>query len=162
MGIINDYFHAADAEFALLAIASSPRIVGFDTVEAGGIDPIVVLGQLVAFIRRTQWSPDTVAMRTVWPPPKTEPTSKDAYHQLPESSPWRTGPWLHELNVETRDAFALMDDSRLPELADQWARIEEFRGSETGESLLPLLEELVELARKAQKSSEPLYCLSGL
>jgi hypothetical protein len=158
MGIINDYFRAENAEYALLAIASSPRSVGFDTVEAEGIDPWVMLGQLVAFIRGM----DTVATRPVWPPLKTEPTSKDAYDQLPESSPWRTGPWLHELNTETRDALALVDDALLSELASQWSKIEEFRGSESGDSLLPLLIELVELARKAHKNSEPLYCLSGL
>jgi len=162
MGIINDYFRAADADHAMLAIVSGPRSVGFDTVEAGGIDPTVVLGQLLAFIRRTPWSPDTVTMQPVWPPPKTKPNSKDAYDRLPESSPWRTGPWLHALNVETRDALASVDDARVPEVADQWARIEEFRGTESGDSLLPLIKELVDLARRAQKNSEPLYCLSGL
>jgi len=162
MGIINDYFRAADADHAMLAIASSPRNIGFDTVEAGGIDPWVMLSQLLAFIRGTPSSPDTVTTRTVWPPPKTEPSSKDDYDRLPESSPWRTGPWLHELNVEIRDALALVDDVRLPELADRWARIEEFRGTESGDGLLPLLKELVELARRAHRNGEPLYCLSGL
>jgi len=162
MGIINDYFRAADAEHAVLAIASSPRSVGFDTVEAGGIDPWVMLSQLLAFIQGMPWSPDTVTMQPVWPPPKTKPNSKDAYDRLPESSPWRTGPWLHELNMETRDALALVDDARLPVLAGRWAGIEEFGGSENGESLLPLLQELVDLARKAHKNGEPLFCLSGL
>lgn len=162
MGIINDYFRSTDAEYAVLAIASGPLSAGFDTVEGKWIDPVVVLGQLVAFIRGTPWSPDIVAMQPVWPPPKTEPTSKDAYGRLPDNSPWRTGPWLHELNVETRDALALVDDALLSELASQWSKIEEFRGSESGDSLLPLLKELVDLARKAHQNSEPLYCLSGL
>jgi len=162
MGIINDYFRAADTDYAMLAIVSGPRSVGLDTVEAGGIDPWVMLSQLLAFIRGTPSSPDTVTTQPVWPPPKTEPNSKDDYDQLPESSPWRTGPWLHELNLETRDALAWLGDVRLPEVADQWARIEEFRGTESGDSLLPLIKELVDLARRAQKNSEPLYCLSGL
>jgi hypothetical protein len=158
MGVICDYFRAADAEYAVLAVASGPLSSGFDTVEAKGIDPAVMLGQLVAFIRGTQSSPDTV----VWPPPKMKPTGKDAYDQLLQNSPWRTGPWLFELSVETRDALALVDDARLPELAGQWATIEEFSRSVNGDSLMPLLKELVGLARRAQKNSEPLYCWCSL
>jgi hypothetical protein len=162
MGVICDYFRAADAEYAVLAIASGPLNGGFDTVEAKGIDPTVMLGQLIAFIRGTPWSPDTVATQPVWPPPKVEPTSKEVYDRLPENSPWRTGPWLFELNGDTRDALASMNDARLPELAGRWAQIEEFRGSESGTSLLPLLKELVGLARRARINSEPLYCRSSL
>lgn len=158
MGVISDYFCAADAENAALAIASGPRDTAFDTVEAKGIDPVVVLGQLIALIRRTPWSPDTVPVRVLWPPPKTEPTSQEAYDKLPENSPWRTGPWLQELSVETRAVLALVDDERLPDLAVQWARIEEMSRFGDVSSLLPLLKELVDLARKAHKDGDQLYC----
>jgi hypothetical protein len=162
MSVICDYFRAADAEYAVLAIASGPLNGGFDTVEAKGLDPTVMLGQLIAFIRGTPWSPDTVRVSLVWPPPKTKPASQDTYDRPPESSPWREGPCLQELDVETRNALALVDDVRLLELAARWATIEEFRGPQSGISLLPLLKELVGLARRAQKNSEPLYCWSGL
>jgi hypothetical protein len=158
MGVICDYFRASDADYALLAIVSGPQNTDFDTVEAKAVDPFVMLGQLVAFIRRTPLGPNTVAARTIWPPLKTKPTSQDAFDRLSQNSPWRTGPWLWELNVQTRDTLALVDDARLPELAEQWARIEEFGRLVDARNLLPLIRELVDLARKARDNREQLYC----
>src|SRR5439155_7204759 len=102
MGQFFDYFRAADAEIALLTIASaSPKDVGFDTVEAKGIAPDVVLSQLITFVHRTPWSPDVAPTRLLWPPP----ASSKMYARLPESSTLRDGPILQELSVETRDAL---------------------------------------------------------
>jgi len=155
-----EYFYAADAERASLAIVSGPQDTGFDTVDAKGIDPIVALGHLVAFIRGSPWSRETVKTRLLFPPPKTKPTSQDAYDSLPENSPWRAGPWLEELDVETRDTLASVEDARLPELVARWEKIEALSEFDDPSSLLPLLEELVDLARKARKANSQLYCWS--
>jgi hypothetical protein len=162
MGVFCDYFRASDADYAMLAIVSGPQNTDFNTVEAKGVDPFVMLGKLVAFIRSTPWSPNTVAARTIWPPPKTKPTSQGAFDRLSQNSPWRTGPWLEELSVQTRDTLALADDARLPELAEQWAKIEEFGRLVDARDLLPLIRELVDLARKARDNGEQLYCWSML
>jgi hypothetical protein len=159
MGQFFDYFRAADAEIALLTIASaSPSDVGFHTVEAKGIPPDVVLSQLIAFVRRTPWSPDIAPTRLLWPPP----ASSNVYARLPVSSTLRDGPILQELSVETRDALALVDEARLPELAAQWARIEEMSTLWDESDLLELLEGLVGLARDAQKAGDQLYCWGTL
>ena len=88
----------------------------------------MVLGQLVAFIRRVPWEPDIVPRAPVWPSPESEPTGKEQYDALPEDSPWKTGPWLDELGAPVRDTLAALDDSSIPDLAAQWAQIEEFGG----------------------------------
>ena len=68
MGQFCDYFRAADAEIASLTIAFGPRDCGFDSVEAKGVPPDVVLSQLIAFIHRTEWSPNIAPTRLSWPP----------------------------------------------------------------------------------------------
>jgi hypothetical protein len=78
------------------------------------------------------------------------------------SSTLRDGPILQELSVETRDALALVDEARLPELAAQWARIEEMSTLWDESDLLELLEGLVGLARDAQKAGDQLYCWGTL
>ena len=158
MGQFCDYFRAADAEIASLAIAFGPRDCGFDTVEAKSIPPDLVLSQLVAFIRSTAWRPDTAPTRLLWPPEKTS----KVYEKLPGNSPLRDGPFLQELSLDSRDSLALVANARLPELAAQWARIEEMSSFWDESSLLELLEELVDLARNAQKAGDKLYCWSTL
>jgi hypothetical protein len=45
--------------------AAQPR---FDGVDAKGIDPAVILGQLVEIASRVPWSTETVTSTPVWPP----------------------------------------------------------------------------------------------
>jgi hypothetical protein len=161
VGQFFDYFAAANAEVASLAIASGPHACGFDPVEAKGIAPDVVLSQLVAFIVGTPSSAHISATRLLWPPAETEPTRK-AYDGLPEGSPLRDGPYLQELDARTREALASVDDALLPGLAAQWARIEEMSALWDESSLRQLLAELVDLARTAQKAGDQLYCWSTL
>ena len=70
---------------------------------------------------------------------------------------------LQELGLSVRDALADVDDTRLPELAAQWARGEELAryNDSTPESILDLLVELVNLARRAQVAGDWLYCRTG-
>jgi hypothetical protein len=166
VGVLTDYFRAPDAQTALRALDPSDGSLApyptFDRVEAKGIDPNVVLGQLVAFTRRVPWEPNIVGDVPVWPPRETRPTNEAEYNALPEDSRWKTGPWLTELGVPARDTLATVDDARLPDLAAQWAQIEEFGGfAETGE-LLEIMTDLVALARRARDAGEQLYCWTCL
>jgi hypothetical protein len=163
MGVLNVYFHAANAEAALQTDVMG-RVVGFTTVESKVADPIVVLGQLVALITGVAWRPGLIGATVISPSPATKPTSAQAYALLPGDSPWRTGPWLHELGVRARDTLADMDASRRIELAVQWGRIDEFRRIPEGEKgfLAPLILELSNLAKEARKADHRIYCWSSL
>jgi len=128
-------------------------LVGFTTVETKVAEPFVALGKLVALIAEVAWSPDLIGAAVVSPSPATKPTSADAYARLQEDSPWKTGPWLHELSVRARDILADVDASRRTELAVQWGRIAEFRHipEENKGFLAHLVAELSDLAKQARE-----------
>src|SRR5205814_9032069 len=84
--------------------------------------PPVALRKLVAFARDIAFGTDTVRSEMLWPPPETEPESWD---DLPDDSPWATGPWLERLATDVRDTLAGIDDARVPQLAERGAGIEE-------------------------------------
>jgi hypothetical protein len=166
MSVLFDYFRAPDAKTASRVMDSSagPRLASpaFDGVETKLVEPIVVLGQLVGFIREVPWEVDIVATTMIWPPPETEPKTNEAYNKLPENSPWKTGPWLQELGPQVRDALASVDDGRLTSLAAQWAIIEEFDRDLDVEILRSLIQDLVNLARRARDHGDRLYCWTCL
>ncbi|MEV5703770.1 hypothetical protein [Actinoallomurus sp. NPDC052274] len=80
MGVLYDYFRAPDGETAFRLLDEGdgtppgPATVhaDIDALDAKGIDPDVILGQLIAFMRNVPWSVDLVQTVGVWPPPETE------------------------------------------------------------------------------------------
>jgi hypothetical protein len=167
MGNIYDYFRAADATAALRAMdrPGGPLFPqpAFDGVPNKRVDPHVVLGMLLAFVRGDIWRVDTVQSVYVWPPAETEPANGADWQNLPKDSPWfTTEQWLLELGAQVRDDLAAVDDARLPNLAAQWARIEEFDGRMPVEDALSLIRDLVGLARRARASGDQLYCFMSL
>jgi len=163
MGVIHVYFHAENAEAALRADVMAP-LVGFTTVETKVAEPFVALGKLVALIAEVAWSPDLIGAVVISPSPATKPTSAEAYARLREDSPWKTGPWLHELGIRARDTLADVDASRRTELAVQWGRIDEFRHipEEKKGFLVLLVLELSDLAKQARKAGHRIYCWTTL
>jgi hypothetical protein len=139
-------------------------LVGFTTVESKVADPAVALGHLLALIAETAWRPGLIGATVISPSPATEPTSAEAYALLPGDSPWRTGPWLQELSVWTRDILAEVDVSRRAELAVQWGQSGEFRRIPEKEKgfLAFLVLELSDLSKQARKASHRIYCWSSL
>lgn len=164
MGVLTDYFRAADAAVVRRVLEAadggSPLTgpqVAFDGVEAKGLDPVVVLGQLVAAVRQVPWAVDLVGETPVWP--TTPPPGPDGPGD--EDDPWMTGPWVGELDIDTRDTLAAVPDADVPAVAARWAQAEELHGA-SAESLCPVVGELVGLARRARAADERLYCWTCL
>ncbi|MBD0675259.1 hypothetical protein [Streptomyces sp. CBMA156] len=160
MGVLTDYFRAADAATVVRALELTegglPPLGGegsFDGVEAKGVDPDVVLGQLVAVVLGEPWRTGLVTETAVWPATPAPGPSGPA----DEDDPWATGPWVTELGAAARDALAAIPDERVPEAVGRWAEAEEWDGADPSD-LLPLAEELIALARRARAAGERLYC----
>lgn len=162
MGVVFDYFRASDAKTAKQAIdrQGGPLFPepAFDGVETKGIDPQVILGSLVAFIRGAPYELEMVRTVGVWPPPESAPKTEEEYEALPDDSPWKDGPLLEELDLQTRDTLASVNDGQVADLAAQWVQIEEFHNAADPEEMQLLIEELVGLARRARNSGDLLYC----
>ncbi|WP_405096594.1 hypothetical protein [Micromonospora sp. NBC_01412] len=156
MGVLYDYFRAADDEAvaALMAATNGGPLVGpaappgVDVVEAKGVDPSVVLGQAVSLALGVAWDADLVDDRLIWP----DAGAAGAEHD---------GPWVVRLGDRVRDVLAAVAEDRLPALADRWSRIEELSWGEPA-GMLPVLRQLVGLARRAQAGGQRLYCWMSL
>jgi hypothetical protein len=84
------------------------------------------------------------------------------YDELPEGQllamEGEDGPWIVRLPEELRDALADVQPSRLPAVAEQWVRTEEFWEQATAAEVLPFLDEVTALAGRARQAGERLYC----
>lgn len=164
MGVLSDYFRAADAASVVRVLketdGGSPLYAeppAFDGVEAKGVDPAVVLAQLIAAVQQTEWRVDLVEETTVWPTsPAPGPDGPGA-----EDDPWVTGPWVSELGPRTRDTLAAVRDFDVPAVVGRWVRAEELRGARV-EDVRPVAEELVLLAGRAREAGDRLYCWMSL
>lgn len=119
MGVLTDYFRAADraaVELLMRADTISPvgREPGCDGIMLKHIDDTVVLGKLVAAITGAPWAVNLTGSVTVFPPADTRPVDHDGWVNLPEDSPWATGPWVTEISDQTRDVLASLDPDRIP------------------------------------------------
>lgn len=155
---IYDYYRAAnrDDARALALLPSGPiggQDAGADVLALKNLDPRVVMGQLLALILDVKWS-----LRLYDPeyiiPTGPQPQGPD----IPEDSPWFEGPWAEDLGVFFRDAFADVDDARLPEICERWLAIEEFGDGYRAEWAREAAEEFVALARRAREADQSLYC----
>lgn len=151
MGVLHDYYRASDRSTAATTLRTPPvRVVKrpgepvFDAVDGKGIDPIVMLTTLQSLL------------------------TGESYDELPQADfadvavGGDNGPWITELPVRLRDALADGDDGRLRDTAQQWVRTEEFGLPTSADDVLPFLQELIALARRARDSGELLYCWSCL
>ncbi|MQS15628.1 hypothetical protein F7Q99_25995 [Streptomyces kaniharaensis] len=164
MGVLTAYFRAPGTEAVRRVLerteGGSPlggRQPAFDGVESKGLDPSVVLGQLIAAIRQVPWDVHLVAETTVWPTgPAPGPESPGG-----EDDPWATGPWVTEIDAATRDALAEVREADIPAVAATWAQAEELYGA-AAEDVQPVVEELVGLAGRAREAGDRLYCWACL
>lgn len=154
MGVLIYYFRAPDAATVAESLEPDGDLEGFEGMEGSGIDPVVVLGTLVATIKEVPWSVDLIEDRPIWPDPGPDGPDEN-YDPLSE------GPLVSELGTDTRDTLAGLTDERLPDVVAQWARSEELAGVEA-DDLVPVTEALRELSSRAKAADEQLYCWISL
>ncbi|GAA0382083.1 hypothetical protein Acor_52620 [Acrocarpospora corrugata] len=95
---------------------------------------------------------------SLYPPPEGAPETDEEWDALPEDSPYLEGPEIAELPDLVRDALAEIGEERVAQLAVQWAQIEEFHGYADPEALTTVLRDLRDLAQRAQKEDQMIYC----
>lgn len=143
MGVLFDYFRAPDASTAAAVLERfagprDPDAPLMDAVFGKGFEPAVMLPKLQSLLTGVP------------------------YDQLPEGElvamESEDGPWVWQLSEELRDALADAQASRLPAVAEQWVRTEEFWDQATAAEVLPFLGEVTALARRARQAGERLYC----
>lgn len=145
MGVLFDYFRAADASTAVAVLERlggprDPAAPPLDAVAGKGFEPAVMLRKLQSLLTGVP------------------------YDQLPETEvellamEGEDGPWIVQLSEELRDALADASASRLPAVAEQWVRTEEFWEQPSAAEVLPFLGEVTALARRARQAGERLYC----
>jgi hypothetical protein len=145
VGVLYDYFRAPDASTAAAVLerlggptTPDPDAPLLDAVAAKGFEPTVMLGTLQSLLTGVP------------------------YDELPEGEllvmEGEDGPWVWQLSEELRDALADAPAGRLPAVAEQWVRTEEFWDQATAAEVLPFLGEVTALARRARQAGERLYC----
>ena len=151
MGVLYDYFRAADASTVAVYMEASrggspvtSRAV--DGVDAKGIEPVVTVGKLVASILDVPWHPGLVDTDEIWPMDNDEDGE---------------GPVVLSLADDVRDVLAGIDDPRLPQLATRWSQIDEVARSDP-DFIRSVLTDLVGLARRAATAGDHLYCWVSL
>jgi hypothetical protein len=153
VGVLYDYFRASsEAEVGRHMDendGSSPVPGTFDGIELKTIDPCVILGRLVAFAIGQEWSTDVVGERLIWP----EGAGQDLTYQ---------GPWIIVLDNRARDQLAGIPADRVPELAERWATVEEFRGYADQEFLREVVVDFTALAMRAREHGESIFCWMSL
>jgi hypothetical protein len=145
VGVLFDYFRAPDVSTAATVLErvggpTSPDLDApvLDAVAGKGFEPEVMMVTLQSLLTGVP------------------------YEELPDGELLATGgedgPWILQLSEELRDALADAQPSRLPAVAEQWVRTEEFWDQATATEVLPFLDEVTALARRARQADERLYC----
>lgn len=171
MGVTYFYFSAPHAEIALERMKKENWFASFDSgenenlvVPLKGIDHTVILGKLISFIRHDLGSNVSLNNKSLWPPVETKPINPEDFANLSPDSPWLNGPYLEMLDVEIRDSLQSVALKAVPGLAAEWANIEEWEEREpTAErNLIPIIIDLISLARKAHEKNEMMFALTIL
>ncbi|TKT01885.1 hypothetical protein [Streptomyces lasalocidi] len=166
MGVLCDYFHAADRATAVeLAIGpdgdwlsgTSLEDTGADWIDAKGIDPDVVLAQLVAFVEGAASGASVNGgpadgPELVWP---DVPYPRGGFEE--PGSPWNTGLILQQLPDRWRDLLAALPEDAVPGVAARWSGIEELRFADPRDAEDAVVT-FVRLADRARATGAHLYC----
>jgi hypothetical protein len=145
VGVLYDYFRAPEASTAVAVLervggptTPDPDAPVLDAVAGKGFEPTVMMVTLQSLLTGVPYDElppeELLAMEGV------------------------DGPWIVQLSEELRDALADAQPSRLPTVAEQWVRTEEFWDQATATEVLPFLGEVTALARRARQAGERLYC----
>jgi hypothetical protein len=146
VGVLFDYFRAPDASTAAAVLAWPGGPIGLDeldVVDGKGIDPTVMMRTLQSLLTGT-------------------PYDELPWGEMLAITPNPDGPAVEGLTVDLRDALADAEVDRLPAVAEQWVRTEEFWWTGAAADVLPFLYEVTALARRARQAGELLYCWCSL
>ncbi|MFI0998596.1 hypothetical protein ACIP10_07845 [Streptomyces galbus] len=172
MGVLCDYFHAADGATAVEPAigpggdwlsGTSLEDAGADWIDAKGIDPDVVLAQLVGFAEGASAARATVegssvdggpadGPELVWPDVPYPPGGSDE-----PGSAWDTGLILQQLPDRWRDVLAALPEDALPGVAARWGGIEELHFADPRDAEDAVVT-FVRLAGRARAAGAHLYC----
>jgi hypothetical protein len=153
MGVLYDYFRSASDAAAVslmdelgggpVATADGGAV---DAVDLKGIDPTVILGRLVGLARGIPWEVGLVATELLWTGDEQE------------------GPWLTSIGDAARDTLASIGSADARNLSGQWGQIEELarNGPLPNDQLLPIIDRIAGLARRARDAGDHLYCWCSL
>jgi hypothetical protein len=149
VGVLYDYFRAPAASTAAAVLErvggpmGGPDAPVLDAVDGKGFDPEVMLRTLQSLLTGV-------------------PYDELPWGEMLAMSDDGDGPWIMQLSEELRDTLADAQASRLPAVAQQWVRTEEFWDQATAAEVLPFLGEVTAMARRARQAGERLYCWSSL
>ncbi|MFE0515854.1 hypothetical protein [Streptomyces sp. NPDC058964] len=161
MGVLCDYFHATDHTLAVnQAIGpdgdwlqgTSLEEAGADWIDAKGLDPNVVLAQLVVYAEGVGFAEQQDKPELIWPTqpyPQGEPIEPD--------SPWETGLLLQKLPDRWRDILASLPEDAVPMVAAQWYEIQEIDFADYLDAK-NAVETFMALAARARAAGAHLYC----
>lgn len=151
MGVLTDYFSAPDDETAASALdriggparpsADPSPLPPFDTFEAKGLDPYVIMGEIEEALTGQDY----------------EVITADPQHARMITGRGDEGPWVFAVSRPLQAALAQANSGKLARAAEQWSQAEEVHGA-SPESLIWVLEGLSDLARRATAKNEHLYC----
>jgi len=155
MGVLTDYFSAPSDAAAASALdrtggpgqpAAGPSpLPPFDTFQAKGLDPYVIMGRLEEALTGQDYQVITAGPR---------------YGRL-VAQRGAHGPWVTTVSRPLQAALSLADSGTLARAAAEWSQAEELSGASAGD-LTAILEELSGLARRATARGEHLYCWTCL
>ncbi|MGC2998786.1 hypothetical protein ACPF8X_10525 [Streptomyces sp. G35A] len=165
MGILHDYFRAPGASAAIeIAVGPGGGIDqhsgtllddhGIDWFDAKGLDPYIVLGQLIAFVKDIPFAPGTTTPALVWPDERLWPQGEV---RPGETSPWESGLFLQQLPDEWIATLADIQDEQLPLLVHQWGGIPEANFADVHDVQAAIVE-FRALARRARDHGHGVYC----
>ncbi len=137
-----DYFIAADDTSASLAIDApgGPESGGYETIDAKGVDPLVVLGNLESILLDRTYA-DVLA----------DPRHG---HLLTDSE---RDDLVVTVTDTLRDGLAAADGDRLRAVAEEWVQTAELAGSDS-DALTELLAVFAALADRAVRQDWHIYC----
>ncbi len=138
---MSQYFHyfAATADEAAAAVEDGPSSSGLVQTELKSVDPVVLLGQLVADVTGVEFSVD------------------DRLAQYPDEEPTPAGHLLVQVVGGDVAVLAGISDESVAPLAAQWAQSEYWFGEEDPDALTEAVQDLRSVARAAVATGRALY-----
>lgn len=140
MGLLTDYFAAADDQAAKQVLQAGPRVAGLPTIEATALDPVVTMATLEQILVGTD------AMVII-------DDSRDAII----AQAGKDGPWVASIRPSLAAGLGVPDAAKLLAAARQWAITDELSDSDP-QVLYEFLWNLAHLAQWAVANQQRIYC----